>query len=87
MTAISRHQDEGASARGADPLWQDLQPVYSDATAADVKRYSTPAAKLALAGFSLSCRNDGKYVIARWNLNRVVDDLDGVEQFMGRAAP
>jgi len=49
----SRPNNEGVSARDADPLFQTTQHHDFDAEHGAVKRQATAAAKLALAGFCL----------------------------------
>jgi len=87
MNAAQPIKDEGASARDASPLKQDLQPRDCAAPVCGVKRFATLQAHLALAGFSLTQAADGYYVIARWNQTRHLDTLEQVEQFHQRVAP
>lgn len=51
------------------------------------KRFATPQAHLALAGFSLTRATDGYYVVSRWSQTRNLDTLEQVEQLHRRVAP
>jgi len=81
------HNDEGASARDADPLFQTTPHHDSDGEYGAVKKYATVAAKLALAGFCLHCVDGGGFVVGRWNLSRQFAYIAAVEQFQRRVAP
>jgi len=86
MNAVKPSQDEGAGARDASPLKQDLQRLDCAGTTCGVKRFATLQAYLALAGFSLTRATDGYYVVARWNQTRHLETLEQVEQFHRRVA-
>mgnify|MGYP003382384093 CR=1 FL=1 len=81
------HQDEGAGARDARPLQQELQVCNSAPAATDVNRQANVAVPLALAGFSLSVTEQGTYLVSRWDLSVVLPDLGAVESFLQRVAP
>lgn len=80
MNTAQPMKDEGASARNASPLKQDLQPCNCAAAAWAVKRFATLQAHLALAGFSLTRATAGHYVVARWDQTYQVATLEQVEQ-------
>jgi len=83
----SRPNNEGVSARDADPLFQTTQHHDFDAEHGAVKRQATAAAKLALAGFCLLSVDGGGFVVGRWNLSRQFPDILAVEQFQRSVAP
>ena len=80
MNAAKPKKDEGAGARDASPLKQDLLPLDCAGFACGVKRFATLQAHLALAGFSLTRAADGYYVVARWNQTRHLETLEHVER-------
>ena len=80
-------EDEGASARDASPLKQNLLRCDCDGAASGVKRFATLQAHLALAGFSLTRAAEGYYIVARWNQTRNLATLEQVEEFRRRVAP
>lgn len=82
-----RHEDEGASARDAGPLFENHQQHHSDGETAKVKRLATAAAELALKGYSLHPAEAGAFVVSRWNCFKNLADLPAVEQFVQRVAP
>lgn len=84
---IADHQDEGAGARNARPLHQELQFTDSALGIPRVKRQATLAAKLALAGYSMSARAEGSYLVSRWYRTAWLADLDVVDAFWRKVAP
>lgn len=80
-------QDEGAGARNARPLQQELQVRNSAPEETNVKRQATAVAKLALAGISLSVTEQGTYLVSCWNLSALLPDLEAVESFLRRVVP
>ena len=86
MNTAQPIKDEGASARDASPLKQNLQPCNCAGAACGVKRFATLQAHLALAGFSLTRATDGYYVVARWNQTHHLKTLEQVEQLHRRVA-
>ena len=76
-----RHKDEGASARDASPLRQQLPPLNCARSECGVKRFATLQAHLALAGYSLNHAADGYYVITRWDQVLRYETMDQAEQF------
>lgn len=60
------------------------RPRAEPAQELDGKEFNTKAARAALAGYSLQKLADGGFVIGKWNLNRSLDSLDEVEQFLER---
>ena len=86
MNAAQPTKDEGASARDASPLKQDLQHRNCAGTTCGVKRFATLQAHLTLAGFSLTRAPGGYYVIARWNQAHHLETLEQVEQMHRRVA-
>ena len=87
MNAAQPMKDEGASARNASPLKQNLLPLNCAGAAGGVKRFATLHALLAPAGFFLTRATDGYYVVARWNQTRHLETLEQVELFRRRVAP
>ena len=87
MNAAQRMKDEGAGARDASPLKQDLPTFNCAGTACHVKRFATLQAHLALAGFSVTRAADGYYVIARWDQQHHLATLEQIEQFHRSVAP
>ena len=86
MDAINPKKDEGAGARDASPVKQDLRlSNFADVTD-DGKICASIATNMALACFSQSRAADGKYTIACWNLVRKVGALDSIEQFLRQVA-
>jgi len=79
-------KDEGAGARDAGPLKQDLHLLDCAGAACGVKRFATIQAHLALAGFSLTRAAGEHYVIARWDQTRHLETLAQVELFHRRVA-
>ena len=86
MNAAQLMKDEGAGARDASPLKQNLQHPNCADVAYDVKRFATLQAHLALAGFSLTRAAGGYCVVAPWNQTLHLDTLGQVEQFQRSAA-
>lgn len=84
---IADHQNEGAGARNARPLQQELHATDSALEAALAKRQATLAAKLALAGYSMSAGAEGTYLVSRLNLTAWLADLDAVDAFLRKVAP
>jgi len=87
MNAVHPLKDEGASARDASPLKQDLQLSDCAEAVCGVKRFATLQAHLALAGFSLTRAADGYYIVARWNQTRNLATLEQIEEFRRMVAP
>ncbi len=81
MDAAQPVKDEGAGARNANPLKQDLQPFDCAGAACGVKRFATLQAHLALAGFALTRAPIGYFVISRWDQRHRLETLDQIEQF------
>lgn len=86
MNAALPVKDEGAGARDASPLKQNLQPSKCADAACGVKGFATLQAHLALAGFSLTRTAVVYFVIARWDQTRHQRTLAQVEQFRRRVA-
>ncbi len=86
MNAAQPTKDEGASARDASPLKQNLQPCDCAGAVSGVKRFATLQARLALAGFSLTCTADGHYIVARWDQTHHLNALDQVKQLQRSVA-
>lgn len=86
MNAAYLPKDEGASARDASPLKQNLQPSDCSEAVGGVKRFATLQAHLALAGFSLTRAAEGYYIVARWNQTHHLETLELVEQLQRRVA-
>jgi hypothetical protein len=84
MKPVQPTKDEGASARDASPLKQELQHLDSAEADGGVKRFATLQAHLALKGFSLTRSDDGYYIVARWDQSRHLETLGEVEQFRHR---
>lgn len=49
------------------------------------KAFATWRAKLAIRGHQLHALADGTFMVSRWNLCRVLADLDAVERFVEQA--
>ena len=81
MNAAQPTKDDGAGARDARPIKQDLQHSNCAAAACGVKRFATLQALLARAGFSLTRTVVGYYVIARWDQTTHLETLEQIEQF------
>lgn len=81
MNAAQPLKDEGAGARDASPLKQDLQRLDCAGAACGVKRFATLQAHLALAVLSLTRAAVGHYVVARWDPTRQLETLEQIEQF------
>lgn len=67
----------------------DLAQEARSAVEAADKRFNTLRASLALAGYTLTVMDAGigqaAYVVASWNLSRVLASLDDVGEFGQRA--
>lgn len=88
MVAARTVENKGAGARDAGPLSAfDSTNSVSAGSQAAVKRLATAAARLALAGYTLTPLEDGSFLVARWNWARPLSDLDAVEQFLKRVSP
>ncbi len=81
MNAAQPIKEEGAGARDASPLKQDLQLLDCAGATCGVKRFATLQAHLALAGFSLTRATVGYYVIARWDQTHRLETLEQIDQF------
>jgi hypothetical protein len=86
MNAAQPMKDEGAGARDASPLRQNLQPLNCDGTPGGVKRFATLQAHLALAGFSMTRAADGYYLVTRWDQTHHLETLEQVEQLQRSVA-
>ena len=86
MNAAQPMKDEGASARDAGPLKQNLQARDCAGAVCGVKRFATLQAHLALADFSLTRAPEGYYVVARWNQTHHLETLEQVKQLQRSVA-
>ena len=78
---MSRASDEAPAvdaARGFEEQSQTTAPSVHDA---ERKKFETIRARLAFKGYELRRQADGTLLVVRWNLARVLPDLDAAERF------
>ena len=82
--AVAPTNDKAAGANSGDVRTKQTDNL--DCANADAKRKcrATLAAQLAMRGFQLLETDNGTFIVCRWNLSRMLADLDQVAAFARR---
>lgn len=87
INALAVLEDPAPTKENAPATDRGENKEYSqDSASADAqrKRLATLAARFALAGHQLHCRQNGELVVSRWGWSREFDSISAAEAFLGK---